>query len=200
MSQDKSQDKSKLTRRTVVLTGAAMLGGGAPAVFAQATRAADTFERQEIIREASGFFGATSAALAELIERVFREQGQPNAYIAGREASGAIGIGLRYGDGDLVFKRAGRSKIFWSGPSIGFDFGGNASKVFTLAYNVRNRNAMYQRFPGVDGSVYVVAGFGMNYQRSGNITLAPIRTGVGLRAGVNVGYLHYNATGSWLPF
>ena len=101
---------------------------------------------------------------------------------------------------DLVFKRAGRSKIYWQGPSIGFDFGGNASKVFTLVYNARNRQSMYQRFPGVDGSVYVVAGFGMNYQRSGDITLAPIRTGVGLRAGVNVGYLHYSASGSWLPF
>jgi hypothetical protein len=188
------------TRRSVMIGGGALVLGSASPVLAQVTRAADTFERNEIVKAAGDFFGGVSAALAELIEKVFKEQGRPNGYIAGREASGAIGIGLRYGDGDFVLKRGGRSKLYWQGPSIGFDFGGNASKSFTLVYNVRRRADIYQRFPGVDGSVYVVAGFGMNYQRSGNITLAPIRTGVGLRAGVNVGYLHYSQSGSWLPF
>lgn len=187
------------TRRTVLIAGAYALAG-APTALAQVTRAVDTFEQNEIARAAGDLFGGVNAALAELIEKAFREQGRPNAYITGREASGAIGVGLRYGDGTLVLKRGGRRRVFWQGPSIGFDFGGNASKSFTLVYGIGRANQIFQRFPGVDGSIYFVGGFGMNYQRSGNITLAPIRSGVGVRAGVSVGYLHYNETGSWLPF
>ena len=159
----------------------------------------DTFSQQEIMTKARAFFGETTGGLAKAIEKVFADQGRPNAYIFGEEASGAIGVGLRYGEGQLVRKRGGQRKVFWQGPSVGFDLGGNASKVLTLIYNLGNDESLFQRFPGVDGSVYVVAGFGVNYQQSGDIILAPIRTGAGLRAGVSIGYLHYTPKHSWIP-
>ncbi len=159
----------------------------------------DTYSQQEILNKARDFFGETTGGLAKAIEKVFADHGRPNAYIFGEEASGAIGVGLRYGEGQLVRKRGGQRKIFWQGPSIGFDIGGNASKVMTLVYNLGSDESLFQRFPGVDGSVYVVAGFGVNYQKSGDIILAPIRTGAGLRAGVSIGYLHYTAKHSWIP-
>lgn len=172
------------------------------ALLAPATARAqedDTFSQQEILQKARVFFGETTGGLAKAIEKVFADQGRPNAYIFGEEASGAIGVGLRYGEGTLVRKRGGERKVFWQGPSVGFDLGGNASKVLTLIYNLGKDEALFQRFPGVDGSLYVVAGFGVNYQRSGDIILAPIRTGAGLRAGVSIGYLHYTAKHSWIP-
>lgn len=160
----------------------------------------DTFSMEEISDAATGFFGSTSKGLAEIIEKVFSDLGQPTAYITGEEVSGAFVVGLRYGKGELNIKNGGASKIFWQGPSVGFDIGGNASKAFVLIYNLKDRNAIYKRFPGVDGSFYFVAGLGVNYQGDGDITLAPIRTGVGLRQGANIGYLHYNEEHSWLPF
>ena len=132
--------------------------------------------------------------------QVFAEQGQPNAYILGEEGSGAIIVGLRYGKGTLNYKGGGGLPLFWQGPSAGWDFGGNASKVFTLVYNLRDSRDLFQRFPAVDGSLYVVAGFSVNYQRSGDIVLAPIRTGVGLRAGASLGYIHYTRERSYVPF
>lgn len=158
------------------------------------------YTAEEIVSVASDFFGGTTEGLAKVIQRVFAEQGQPNAYIMGEEASGAIGVGLRYGKGELKYKDGAGMPVFWQGPSIGWDFGGNASKVFTLVYKLRNTQDLFQRYPGVDGSLYFLAGIGVNYQRSGEITLAPIRTGVGLRAGANVGYLHYTVKQSWIPF
>lgn len=160
----------------------------------------NTYTAEEIVDVAGNFFGDTTEGLAKVIERVFAEQGKPNAYIAGEEASGAIGVGLRYGRGTLNYKDGTGMPVFWQGPSIGWDFGGNASKVFTLVYKLRNTNDLFQRYPGVDGSVYFLAGVGVNYQKSGEVTLAPIRTGVGLRAGANVGYLHYTVKESWIPF
>jgi len=182
-----------------VLTGLMVLalsGAGAPA------RAADddSYSQDEILAKAKGFFGETTEGLAKAIEHVFEDQGRPNAYVTGEEISGAIGVGLRYGEGTLNRKNGQQRKVFWQGPSVGFDLGGNASKVFVLIYNLGDSEQIYQRFPGVDGSFYFVAGVGVNYQRSGDITLAPIRTGVGLRAGANVGYLHYTREKSWNPF
>lgn len=170
---------------------AAQAGGG--------TTTDDTYSQDEILAAARDFFGATTQGLAEAIAKLFEEQGEPNAFIAGEEIAGAIGIGLRYGSGHLSRKQGGRT-VYWQGPSIGFDLGGNAAKVFTLVYNLPDPEALYQRFPGVEGSLYVVAGLGVNYLRSGNIVLAPIRTGVGLRAGANVGYLHFGREHSWIPF
>lgn len=160
----------------------------------------DTYTAEEIANVASNFFGETTEGLAKVIERVFAEQGKPNAYITGEEASGAIGVGLRYGRGTLNYKDGAGMPVFWQGPSIGWDLGGNASKVFTLVYKLRNTQDLFQRYPGVDGSLYFLAGVGVNYQKSDDVTLAPIRTGVGLRAGASVGYLHYTVKESWLPF
>lgn len=159
-----------------------------------------TYTREEILNSAKSFFGGTTAEFAGLIERAFADYGQPVAYIEGEEGSAAFVAGARYGQGYLQYKGGGRGPVFWQGPSIGFDFGGNASKVFTLVYNLRKTDQLFQRFPGVEGSLYVVAGFGLNYQRSDEIVLAPIRTGVGLRAGANVGYIHYTREPSYLPF
>lgn len=160
----------------------------------------DTYSQEEIIGLATGFFGDTTEGLAMAIEKVFKDQGRPNAYIAGEEISGAIGVGLRYGNGQLNRKGEDSNKIYWQGPSIGWDFGGNASKVFALIYNLGDIELIYRRYPGVEGSFYFVAGVGVNYQQRDDVILAPIRTGVGLRGGVNIGYLHYNREHSWLPF
>lgn len=160
----------------------------------------DTYSSEEIVSKGRDFFGATTEGFAKAIEKVFAEQGRPNAYIVGEEGSGAIVVGLRYGKGTLNYKGGGGLPLYWQGPSAGWDFGGNASKVFTLVYNLKTTNEMLQRFPGVDGSLYVVAGVGLNYQRASDITLAPIRTGVGLRAGASIGYLAYTREKRINPF
>lgn len=172
----------------------------APDSTPESTRAEETtFSQEEILAKARGFFGETTEGLAKAIAKVFEDQGRPNAIITGEEISGAIGVGLRYGEGDLTRKVGSGAKVYWQGPSIGFDLGGNASKVFTLVYNLKDNATLFQRFPGVDGSFYFVAGVGVNYQRASDVTLAPIRTGVGLRAGASVGYLHYTREHSWIP-
>lgn len=159
----------------------------------------NTFTQNEIAEKAVGFFGETTQGLAKAIEKVFEDYGRPNAYITGEEVSGAIGVGLRYGSGHLNFKKGPGRAVFWQGPSIGFDLGGNASKVFTLVYHLHTSDDLFQRFPGVEGSIYVVAGVGVNYQQSGDIILAPIRTGVGWRGALNIGYLHYTREHSYIP-
>jgi hypothetical protein len=160
----------------------------------------ETYSKEETMAAAEKFFGGTTSGLAKVIEKAFSENGRPNAYIVGNEGSGAIIVGLRYGEGTLYYKGGGSMKVFWQGPSVGWDLGGNAAKVFTLVYNLHWTKDLFQRFPGVDGSLYFIAGVGLNYQRAGDITLAPIRTGVGLRAGANVGYLSYTRHKSWNPF
>lgn len=166
---------------------------------APAADSQDTYSSEEIMREASRFFGETSEALAKAVERTFSDYGRPTAYIFGSEGGGALVVGLRYGEGRLQYKGGGSMPVFWQGPSIGWDFGGNAAKVFTLIYNLEETDKLFQRFPAVDGSLYVVAGVSVNYQRSGNIVLAPIRTGVGLRAGASLGYVHYTRERSLIP-
>lgn len=158
-----------------------------------------TYTMEEVAEVASGFFGGTSADLAKAIERTFSDYGRPTGYILGTEGGAAIVVGLRYGEGTLQMKSGESMPIYWQGPSIGWDFGGNAAKVFTLIYNLHDTAPLFQRFPAVDGSLYVVAGFSVNYQRSGDIVLAPIRTGVGLRAGASLGYVHYTREKSLLP-
>ncbi len=165
-----------------------------------AEKEAETYDQETVLDAATGFFGAATEGLAKVIQKIFEEQGEPNAYIAGEEISGAIGVGLRYGNGMLNKKGMAERKVYWQGPSIGFDFGANASKVFTLIYHLDDVEALYQRYPGVEGSFYFVGGVGVNYQQSADVILAPIRAGVGLRAGANIGYLHYGRKHSWLPF
>lgn len=151
----------------------------------------DTYDQDSVIHDATAFFGKSTEGVAKVIEKAFKENGRPNAYIKGEEASGAIGIGLRYGNGTLKMKDGSTEKVYWQGPSIGFDLGANASKVFVLVYHLPKPDSIFQRFPGVDGSLYYVAGAGINYQRWDGITLAPVRLGVGWRAGASIGYMHY---------
>ena len=158
------------------------------------------YSQIEILQRAKGFFGSTTAGLAKAVERVFADHGEPNAFIEGEEFGGAFVIGLRYGEGKLHRKNKIPKKIYWQGPSVGYDFGGNASKVLTLVYNLKRPDDIYRRFPGIDGSLYLAAGVSLNYQAINKIVLAPIRTGLGLRAGASIGYLHYNQEHSWLPF
>lgn len=158
------------------------------------------YEEPEIVNAVADFFGVTAEAAGAAVSRVFRENGRPTGYIKGSEVAGAIGVGLRYGEGDLFMKNGQRRKLYWQGPSIGFDTGGNASKVFTLVYGTQRANDLYQRFPGVEGSAYFIGGIGINYQRANDITLAPMRAGVGLRAGANIGYLAYTKKKRLLPF
>ena len=134
------------------------------------------------------------------MERVFADLGRPNAYIYGGEGSGAVGVGLRYGDGTLAMKTGESRKVYWQGPSVGFDVGGNASKTFVLVYNLPLADDIYRRFPGVEGSAYFIGGVGVNYQRADDIVLAPMRAGVGFRTGANVGYLSYSRERNYLPF
>jgi len=190
-----------LSRRLFTLAaGSLLLVPGAPLPAMAQQNTTDTYKQDEIISATKGFFGGTSEGLANIIEKVFRDQGEPNAYITGEEAAGAIAVGLRYGNGWLHRKTSGNRRVFWQGPSIGFDLGGNASKVFTLVYNLGDTSQIFQRFPGAEGTIYVVGGFGVNYQQAGHIILAPIRTGVGFRAGANVGYLAYTREQSIIPF
>ncbi|WP_371416627.1 DUF1134 domain-containing protein, partial [Caulobacter sp. S45] len=161
---------------------------------------AETYDQNEIVHNVSNFFGVASETVANAVEHVFRDNGRPTGYIAGEEASAAFIVGLRYGKGLLYMKHRQPERVHWQGPSAGFDFGGNASRVFTLCYNLQYPDAIFQRFPGVEGTIYVVAGIGVNYQRANDIVLAPMRTGVGLRGGANVGYLSYSRRSHIIPF
>ncbi len=160
----------------------------------------DTYSEQEMVEAVSDFFGVTAEAAAAVVERVFSDLGRPVGYVAGEEVAGAVGVGLRYGEGYLTMRNGERTHVYWQGPSIGFDTGGNASRVFVLVYRMDEADRIFRRFPGVEGSAYFVAGMGVNYQRADGITLAPIRSGVGLRAGANIGYLAYSRRRNWLPF
>ena len=159
----------------------------------------DKFGPEEITTATADFFGFTTEVTAKAVERVFSDLGEPDAYIKGDEGSGAVILGVRYGAGWLIRKHEEPVKVYWRGPSVGFDFGGNGAKVFTLVYNLRDEHRLYQRYPGVEGSIYFVAGIGVNYLRSGGVTLAPMRTGVGFRAGVNAHYQVYSDTRDWFP-
>jgi hypothetical protein len=196
-----------LLATTITLTATACSSGNdtrKDVVQTDASRAKQTedttYDEGTIIKEASNFFGKSTEAVAKVVEKVFSDLGRPNAYIAGEELSAAVVAGLRYGDGDLHHKLLGEERVFWAGPSVGFDLGANGAKTFVLVYNLYDLDDIYQRFPGVEGSFYFVGGVGVNYQQSGDIILAPIRLGVGLRAGANVGYLHYTKDRKLLPF
>jgi hypothetical protein len=209
-----------LTRRDIALglaaglPAAALLGATAHAQsndpFATASTAPptpaappptdNTFTEEEMVQAAEDFFDSAAGGVAAVIARIFREQGRPVGYVTGREGAGAWLFGLRYGKGDLFLKTGERAEVNWQGPSFGFDFGGNASKVFTLVYGMTSAEQIYKRYPGVEGSAHVVGGLGVNYQAAEGVTLAPIRAGVGLRGGANVGYLVYSRTRKFLPF
>jgi len=161
---------------------------------------APTYGEGELVHRVSDFMGVTAESAGAVIERVFRDNGQPTAYIAGTETAGAFFAGLRYGRGLMYMKEFPTQTVYWQGPSVGFDWGGNAARAFTLCYDLDYPDMIYRRFPGVEGSAYLVAGMGVNYQRAENVTLAPIRAGVGLRLGANVGYLSYSRQRHFVPF
>lgn len=168
---------------------------------AQATTdAAATFKRDDLIGAGEGVFGKGAEGFATLIEKILSEQGEPNAYIAGREAAGAFVIGLRYGSGIMTHKIEGQMPVYWTGPSVGFDVGGDANKVFVLVYNLYDTADLYRRFPAAEGRLYFVGGFAATYLRRGNVVLIPVRLGVGYRAGLNVGYMKFTQKSNWLPF
>ncbi len=164
------------------------------------TEAADTYQREDLLAAGEGVFGKGAAGLAGLLEKVLKDQGQPNAYIAGREAAGAFVVGLRYGSGVMSHKVEGQQPVYWTGPSVGFDVGGDANKVFVLVYNLYDSEDLFHRFPAAEGRLYLVGGFAATYLRRGNIVLIPIRLGVGYRAGVNVGYMKITHKAKWMPF
>lgn len=155
---------------------------------------------QEIVSEGHRFFGTVSREFATLIERAVSRWGRPNGYILGQEGGGAFVAGLRYGEGVLYTRAFGQQTVFWQGPSVGWDFGADGARTMMLVYNLPTEQAIYQRFPGIDGSAYLVGGFGMTAVGLDNIILVPIRSGVGLRLGANVGYLKFTPRPTWNPF
>ncbi|MBC6982938.1 DUF1134 domain-containing protein [Caulobacter sp. 17J80-11] len=206
-----------MDRRTLLLTGLAASAGFATpgcastgamqqadgsADYQTGNESAPVYSEAEIVRAGSNFLGVTAEALGGVIERVFSDYGdRPTGYIAGEEGSAALTVGLRYGEG-LLYMAGGAQpqKTYWQGPSIGWDVGGNAARVFTLCYGLYHPEAIYRRFPGVEGSAYLVGGLGVNYQNADGIILAPIRAGVGVRLGASVGYLAYSRKRNILPF
>jgi hypothetical protein len=158
------------------------------------------YSDNELIESGHHFFGSLSRGLAEAIQSATKRWGQPNAYVLGQEAGGAFVGGLRYGEGTMYTRNAGDRKVFWQGPSLGFDYGADGDRTMMLIYNLPATDALFQRFVGVDGSAYLVGGFGVSALTINGVTVAPIRTGVGARLGVNIGYLKFTEHPTWNPF
>jgi hypothetical protein len=190
---------SKLKRQAmlkIVALTMALVGG----IAAATPSYAEEYSAQEIVDSGHRFFGATSGGLATVIEKIFSSYGLPNGYVLGEEGSGALIGGLTYGEGTLYTKNAGDHKVFWQGPSLGWDFGGNGDRMMMLVYNLDDVSNLYDRFAGVAGSAYVIAGLGFNVMKNGNVLLVPVRTGVGARLGINIGYLKLTEAPTWNPF
>ncbi len=165
-----------------------------------APAAPETFSSDELVNSGHRFFGNVSRGLAMAIEDATRKWGQPNGYILGQEGGAAFVGGLRYGEGKLYTRNAGDRRVFWQGPSVGFDFGGDGSRTMMLVYKLPSTDAIYQRFGGVDGSAYVIGGFSMTALVANDIVVVPISSGVGARLGVSVGYLKFTPESTWNPF
>jgi hypothetical protein len=161
---------------------------------------AATYEIGEISAAADGAFGEATEGVAMVIQKIFADLGKPNAYIVGREGGGALIVGLRYGRGKLFSKVEGEREIFWTGPSIGPDVGGDASRSFVLVYNLHDSEEIFQRFAAVEGKAYLIGGVSANYHQRGDIVLVPIRLGAGWRLGANLGYIKYSREGRVIPF
>lgn len=159
----------------------------------------DTFKEEEIFGAAEKTFGKGTQGLAKFMENLLRKQGRPTAYIAGRDAGGAIVVGLRYGQGTLFHKVEGEQPVYWQSPSVGFDIGGAGSKTFILVYNLYDSEELFKRFPQVEGNLYAVGGFTASYLRRGDIALVPIRLGVGWRFGASVGWMNFSHKGRAIP-
>ena len=162
--------------------------------------ATQTYAEEDVLGAAEDVFGKGAEGLAEIVRKTFKDRGQPNAYIVGREAGGAFIVGVRYGSGMLYHKVEGERKIHWTGPSVGFDIGGDGSKVFALVYNLNDTEDLYRRYPAAEGKAYLIGGFTANYLQRDNIVIVPIKLGVGWRLGLNGGYLKFSKKGKVLPF
>jgi hypothetical protein len=197
--------RGSLTRRGLMglmlgsVAGAALMGRAGSAL-AQSTPPGGSYSQQEILDAGHKFFGEVSGGLASVIEKAVGQYGQPNGYILGEEGSGAIVAGARYGEGELYTRNAGNHKIFWQGPSLGWDFGGDGARVMMLIYNLPVVEDIYHRYAGVNGSAYLVGGFGMTVLAYNDIYVVPVRAGVGARLGVNMGYLKFTQRPTWNPF
>jgi hypothetical protein len=187
-------------KKLTTLRLAAMLVALVGAIVAATPSRASEYTAQEIIDSGHRFFGATSGGLASVVEKIFSSYGLPNGYVLGEEGSGAIIGGLTYGEGTLYTKNAGDHKVFWQGPSLGWDFGGEGSRSMMLVYNLDDVSSLYQRFAGVAGSAYAIAGLGFNVLKNGDVLLVPVRTGIGARLGLNIGYLKLTEQPTWNPF
>jgi hypothetical protein len=159
-----------------------------------------TYAEQDVLGAAEDVFGKGAEGLAEIVRRSFKERGQPNGYIVGREAGGAIIFGLRYGSGTLFHKVEGQMPVHWTGPSVGFDIGGDGSKTFALVYNLNNTEDLFRRYPAAEGKAYLIGGFAANYLQRDDVVIVPIKLGVGWRLGINAGYLKFSKKGKLLPF
>ncbi|MDQ4086403.1 MAG: DUF1134 domain-containing protein [Pseudomonadota bacterium] len=175
---------------------------GSSAADAAAAPAAQgaTVPREDVFTAATNLFGRGAEGLAGILENILRDQGEPTAYISGQEASGAFILGVRYGSGTLHHQVEGDRPVYWRGPSVGFDFGADANKVFVLVYNLHDSQRLFRRYPGAEGNAYFVGGFTAQYLRRGDVVLIPIRLGVGMRLGVNAGYMRFSQRNRWLPF
>jgi hypothetical protein len=159
-----------------------------------------TYHEDDLIGAAQGVFGKGAKGLADLIKDILKKQGEPNGYIVGREGGGAFVVGLRYGSGTLYHKVEGQRPVYWTGPSVGFDAGANAGNAFVLVYNLYDSEDLYKRFVAGEGQAYFVGGFNVSYLRAGDVVLVPVRLGVGLRLGANVGYMKFSHKQNWVPF
>jgi hypothetical protein len=155
---------------------------------------------QEIMAASEGFFGKVSANLGSVIEHLFKNSGRPTGYVLGTEGGGAFLAGVRYGKGMLYMRGGGTQKIFWHGPSIGTDVGAEGSKTLVLIYRLNTPEELYAAFTGIDGSAYLVGGVGATLATNGRVILAPVRSGLGLRLGANIGYIRFTPRASWNPF
>ena len=194
-----TQTRRNLITGGLAVAGASLSGMPLPAL-AQKYNEQQSFSQNELVGSGHKFFGNVSRGLALTIEEAVRRWGEPNGYVLGQEASGAFVGGLRFGEGQLYTRNAGDRRVFWQGPSIGFDFGGEGARTMMLVYNLPVVDALYQRFAGIDGSAYFIGGFGFTALTAEGITLVPIRTGVGWRLGVNLGYLKFTPQATWNPF
>jgi hypothetical protein len=194
--------QSRLTRRGFVglTAAAAALCARTARADAPADAAPDTFPVDEVIDDGHRFFGTLSRGLADVVQEAGRRWGLPNAYVLGQEASAAFVGGLRYGEGKMYTRNAGKRPVYWQGPSVGFDAGGDGDRTMMLVYNLPAVDSVYRRFGGLDGSAYFIGGFGFTALNSDNIVVVPIRTGVGVRLGVNVSYLKFTERATWNPF
>ncbi len=159
-----------------------------------------SFKQDDLIGAAEGVFGKGAKGLGEIMEKILKDQGEPNAYVAGREASGAFVVGLRYGSGTMTHGVEGKRPVYWTGPSVGFDIGGDAANVFVLVYNLYDSQDLFKRYPQVEGRAFFVGGFSATYLRRGDVAIIPIRLGVGVRLGANIGYMKFSEKSKWLPF